>query len=280
MKRPRVPSRQFRRLNAPKPPLGVADAYQALIANWLERRQEAILRVISKDWHKNPRAFSGRVTEHNAGRKDAATGFIHKVLEDIDIELVETFSPEALAGDLAIFAARVNKKGLLEFQRTIGISVRDPSLGVGHLLDAWRTKNVDLITSLAGKQLDTITDTLGEAEAGAWRVEELRGKLQEDFGVTKSKADLLARDQTLKLNGQITKQRQTNAGISRYIWTSSGDERVRPMHDELDGTMQTWGDPPVTSEDGATNEPGQDYQCRCTAFPVLDELVDETAEDG
>lgn len=47
------------------------------------------------------------------------------------------------------------------------------------------------------------------------------------------------------------------------------------MHQELDGTEQSWDDPPVTNEDGDRNHPGEDYQCRCVAYPILDELDGE-----
>jgi SPP1 gp7 family putative phage head morphogenesis protein len=70
--------------------------------------------------------------------------------------------------------------------------------------------------------------------------------------------------------------RQTQAGISEYEWSTSGDERVRSSHDELDGTRQSWDDPPVTNDDGDTNHPGEDYQCRCVAIPVLPDIGDLT----
>ena len=119
------------------------------------------------------------------------------------------------------------------------------------------------------RRLEEMRETLTKAEAGAWRVEDLRKQIQADFDVTKSKADLLARDQVLKLNGQLTQLRQQNAGISEYDWSTSGDERVREIHGDLDGTRQSWDSPPIVSEDGRREHPGGDYQCRCVAIPVI-----------
>jgi SPP1 gp7 family putative phage head morphogenesis protein len=118
-----------------------------------------------------------------------------------------------------------------------------------------------------------IRDVLDDAWTKGERVEVMREKLQERFGVSESRADLIARDQTLKLNAEITQTRQTAAGVQKYVWTTSGDERVRDMHSELDGQTFDWNDPPVTNEAGDRNHPGGDYQCRCTAMPVLDELA-------
>lgn len=96
--------------------------------------------------------------------------------------------------------------------------------------------------------------------------------------MTASKAELLARDQTLKLNAAISRTRQQAAGISKYYWTTVGDERVRKMHDDLDGKLFSWDDPPITNEAGDHNHPGEDYQCRCTASPYLPEF-EESQED-
>ncbi len=133
--------------------------------------------------------------------------------------------------------------------------------------------NVSLIKSLVGYQIDDIQKLLESSEATGLRVEELRKQIQDRFDVSKSKADLLARDQTLKLNGAITQARQRNAGVEKYVWTTSGDERVREEHAALEGQVFSWDNPPPPGH------PGEDYQCRCTAFPILEEFDDTTGLD-
>lgn len=152
-----------------------------------------------------------------------------------------------------------------EVRKLIGI----PSVVPKKLRDAFREENVKLITSIAEEQLDQLTEVLDVGFREGKRVETIRGEIEERFGVARSRADLIARDQVLKLNGQMTEARQTAAGIEEYVWSSSSDERVRPMHAELDGTRQRWDDPPETNDDGERNHPGGDYQCRCVAIPVL-----------
>jgi SPP1 gp7 family putative phage head morphogenesis protein len=102
------------------------------------------------------------------------------------------------------------------------------------------------------------------------RVEEIRAQIQERLNVTRSRAELIARDQTLKVYGQIQEARQTDAGIEEYDWSTSDDERVRESHAALDGTRQRWDSPPVVDErTGRREHPGGDFQCRCAAIPVL-----------
>jgi len=148
-------------------------------------------------------------------------------------------------------------------QRTVS------NLVARNVIDQFRTRNVALVQTLVGKQLDDLKVTLAKPANVNLHPSALRPVLQQRFGVSASRAELWARDQTLKLHGQITEQRYQAAGVTEYIWTSSGDERVRESHADLDGTQQTWANPPVTNDAGDTNNPGLDYECRCTAYPVI-----------
>jgi SPP1 gp7 family putative phage head morphogenesis protein len=58
-------------------------------------------------------------------------------------------------------------------------------------------------------------------------------------------------------------------GAHDYIWTSQNDDRVRTLHRLLNGTRQSWDDPPVCGTHGFRGAPGEPAGCRCTPFPVL-----------
>lgn len=251
----RIPSRAVRRRNGFKPPTGVAMSYMALFRKYIDKYQRAALPKILAAYEKRMRLHL-----------DA-----HRI--PLPIKTQEIFEDPALTTDIRTLAARVNSRNKIDFRRVVGISPHSEA-GTGAAIEAFRERNVNLFKSIAGDELDRMSEILDEAERGAWTVETLGKSLEAEFEVTKSKADFWARDQVLKLNGQLTQMRQTNAGVTKYIWTTSGDERVRETHAELDGTTQSWSDPPVVSEDGSTGNPGDDYQCRCTAFPILDEVDD------
>lgn len=286
----RIPSYQRRRLHSPKPPLATVAAYQTLLRRWLNAFDVHLEDLFLSGWEQNPIHFSGEVPRTDA-KTPPGSSFVRKRLGQAEVILEEAFAPGSpLSRDIRVLAARVNKKGDVEFRRLVGISPRK-DLGVGAALDVFRDKNVALIKSLVGTQLDEITEILANAEVNALRVEDIRKQLQDRFGVNKSKADLLARDQVLKLNGDLTQTRQMAVGITRYIWTTAGDERVRGtpggkwpkgLHYDLDGTVHDWNNPPICALDGRRGHPGQDYQCRCIAYPVLPELEDEgpPAVDG
>ena len=52
--------------------------------------------------------------------------------------------------------------------------------------------------------------------------------------------------------------------VDRYIWRTRDDSRVRAAHAEYDDHIFLWSDPP----DGG--HPGQGWNCRCTAEPIID----------
>ena len=96
------------------------------------------------------------------------------------------------------------------------------------------------------------------------------GLIQRTYSVDRRHAQLLARDQIAKLNGDITQQQQQDAGVVEYVWSTSGDSRVRPSHAALNHKRFRWDDPPVVDEKtGRRCHPGKDYQCRCCALPVF-----------
>jgi SPP1 gp7 family putative phage head morphogenesis protein len=92
----------------------------------------------------------------------------------------------------------------------------------------------------------------------------LTAKLEERFRVSQSRAKLIATDQVGTLNAKITQERQTSLGIEEYTWSSSDDERVRPLHQQLDDTVRRWDDPHPTE-----GHPGEPIGCRCSAIPVI-----------
>lgn len=277
----KVPSHQHRRLHSPKAPVATVVAYQTVLRKWLSVFDKHVEAIFLEGWDRNPAHFSGEVPRADALNAPGST-YVRKRLGQAEIILEEAITPGSqLSKDIRVLAARVNNKGDIEFRRLVGISPRK-DLGVGAALDVFRDNNVAMIKSLAGTQLDEITGILANAEIGALRVEDVRQQIQDRFSVSKSKADLLARDQILKLNGDLTKTRQTAIGITQYIWTTSHDERVRGtpdgkwpkgLHFDLDGTIHDWAHPPICSLDGRRAHPGGDYQCRCIAFPVLPELT-------
>ena len=139
-------------------------------------------------------------------------------------------------------------------------------------------ENIELITSISADYFDELETVLGDnwENVGDWG--EAVADVMHLGDVTQSRAELIARDQTLKMNSRFNQARQESLGVTRYIWTTVGDDRVREAHQDLEGTEHEWDDPP-TDADGNTGHPGDcGVNCRCAADPVLD-LGDEDADE-
>jgi len=102
------------------------------------------------------------------------------------------------------------------------------------------------------------------------RAETLVRTIEHDFGVSLNKAKFLARQETSLLMSQYREDRYKSAGVQKYRWLTSGDERVRGYHKRLNGKIFTWDNPPVVDATGRRAHPGQDFGCRCIASPIIE----------
>ena len=137
-------------------------------------------------------------------------------------------------------------------------------------------ENVALITSIPEQYLSQVGEVVSQAWEKGTRWETLVKQIAERGEVAESRAALIARDQTSKLNAAFNEVRQTGLGIDKYTWSTSLDERVRPEHEDLEGKICRWNDPPIV--DGEAVHPGEAINCRCVALPILD--VDEVPGGG
>ena len=216
----------------------------------------------------------------NAARTDARKPRIPK-------PTIQTLPPEPIRNRLLStdWDELVDRSGLNGLLDRIGRSLADRNQtyfntlakvpvprvpGQAAMIADFRARNIDLIKSAGVKQVGQINDVISAGNAAGLRHEEISQQIQDRIGVGESQANLIARDQTLKFNSSIHTAQATAAGSTDFTWSTSHDGAVRPTHRELDGKRFRYDDPPVTNDDGDRNLPGEDYQCRCVAIPVID----------
>lgn len=157
-------------------------------------------------------------------------------------------------------------------QGTLGIKADAHSPRVQAALAKGRDDARDLIAS-ASKDLDADLDAvLLDPDNFGLRVEELRDMLLERGGVSESRAELIARDQTLKTNAAVARAGHEDAGFTHFAWSTAMDERVRPEHEILEGQVFSY------AEGSPEGLPGDPVNCRCVALPVDDGYTEE--DDG
>ena len=173
-----------------------------------------------------------------------------------------------------LMAANTAAFNKAQFRRTvksvIGVDPLTAEPWLRDMLSTTVTANVSLIKNIGEQTAVQVEQLVTTALRNGTGQDDLAGQIQERFNVSDRRATLIARDQVSKLNGDLTKQRQTDIGVRRYIWRTAGDERVRDSHEAHEGKTYDWNDPPAD-----TGHPGDDINCRCFAEADLDDLLTE-----
>ena len=205
---------------------------------------------------------------------------IHRQVGWLDMQLETVITSSNLSTIIDATGAAVDRWNRVELQRVTAIDLRAEIPGMAERINSWRDLNVGLIDSgirgsdaMTGRRslLADISETIERAHAEGLRVEDLAGRIRDRFDVSDSRAELIARDQVLKLNAQVNQHRQRAVGVTHYRWRTSRDERVRDSHRVLDGQIISWDAPPQVSEDGRREHAGNDFQCRCVSEPIIPE---------
>jgi SPP1 gp7 family putative phage head morphogenesis protein len=175
---------------------------------------------------------------------------------------------EAAKDTISKVASKVNQVSFVSFAKqfktakSVDLFRSEPWLK--DEVKAFTAENVRLIKGIGTQTADRIqtlvTDAVKKGESAKTTLKEA---LMKEFDYGENRAALIARDQVGKLNGEITRIRQTAAGVEEYTWTTVGDSRVRPAHQHLNGKVFSWDNPP------SEGHPGQPIRCRCIAQPIF-----------
>lgn len=254
----------------------------------LQRRMRLTARVTEEGIDEILRAYGDEIDA--LARGDSEAGIVRAITREIigirlavqglwtDREITD-FATE-IAGQVDMFETRQTAR---QWSSVMGV---DPLFGdrlTQSLIREFSMQNLRLIKDIPDQFLSQVQDGLVDAVRRGQRAETFQGVIQERLGVAESRAKLIARDQIGSIASGITETRQRELGVTRYRWSTSQDERVvgnpsglypeatnpemHGNHWEREGQIFEWSDPP---EDG---HPGRAIQCRCTADPVVDDLL-------
>lgn len=198
----------------------------------------------------------------------------------VDEELKKAFPDSTLTKWAQSMAGHVNKgskKNMAKVASKVGLDIeplmhdRDLSPWVQNIVE----ENVGLIRSIPKTHQVTFKNGLVAMITGDAPQDQIRKMVQKNFGLTRNQARLIARDQVGKLNGKINQYRQEQLGGKRYVWKGNNDGRERKDHVRLNNTTQYWSKPPVVDKkSGRRAHPGEDFQCRCRAEMVLEDVLE------
>lgn len=164
----------------------------------------------------------------------------------------------------------------------VGIDVFGDSPKLQDILSASIADNTRLITTIPEQYLNQVQSIVMSNMRSGLRPSSIVKQISSQFGVSERRAALIARDQTSKANGELSKQRQEDTGFQYFKWQDSDDVRVRDDHEKLANQDIGYGkgvyrwDKPPKNKKGVTIIPGSDINCRCVAIPVTSRQVAES----
>lgn len=270
-RRPRRPPRMIR-------PAAIQRLYAAAIVEIVNRLEKLVVERILPALPSL--SASAAQLRPDSARADAWTEEAERLIATLKLDFSRgRRQPEELAEGFADDIGAWNDKEWRKVLRSVvGVEIFQAEPWLVPELRAWAKENAALITSLEDNAIREVERwTFAGLRAGQ-RHEEIAAKIRDRLGASRSRAALIARDQTAKLNANITERRQRAVGVEQYVWRTSLDERVRgnptgkypnarPSHWAREGKTYKWSKPPV---DG---HPGQPINCRCTAEPDLSGLL-------
>jgi SPP1 gp7 family putative phage head morphogenesis protein len=191
---------------------------------------------------------------------------IDKILSDV--------SPEELAGKLHIETHF--DKALYKVESTFQKSVKKiaiaPELSISareRIASEWQD-NIRLhISDFTKAETDALRTKIKENVFKGDRYGQMVKTIEGSYGVSSNKAKFLARQETALLMAKYKQTRYEAAGVNWYRWVCIKDAKTRPAHAALNGKIFRWDSPPVVDAMGDRKNPQQDYNCRCSARPMV-----------
>ena len=273
-------------------------------AVWKAYRDELIDKIVNK-WKSAAErivierlpAIARQVAADQPGQRlDAWPDDITVLIEQLrgDYDVLSHQSREIAHGTFRMVNALSHQQWYAHAKRVLGLDLMSLEPWIQNEAKAWTQENVSLITKLQADTVEDINRVVTSGFRTGKRVKSIRDEIlgtdldKGVFNKVETRAQLIARDQSSKLWGDLNKHRQEEIGVSLYIWRTSDDERVRSTHDNLDDKYCSWDDPTVyadTLEDAIAGRwkqrssinayvgfPGEDFQCRCYAEAVFETL--------
>jgi SPP1 gp7 family putative phage head morphogenesis protein len=151
----------------------------------------------------------------------------------------------------------------------LGVNVFRSEPFLAPLAEGWIAENTSLIKSLPKQLHGAVHGVVQRGVMSGDTVQVIKDRIRAQWDISENRAKLIAQDQTLKLNANLTRYRVQSVGVTKYIWRTVNDSRVRPQHADRNGNTYSFGV-------GANGEnPAEPVRCRCRAEPIFHDSDDE-----
>lgn len=247
----------------------------------VERDYQRTLRAIAKALHEATMSRMEMIKALSIRRQDETNSeYVLRLIKEAYIAMGTTAKALARAARIAEQVRGFNQQEFYSVLRSalkVDIFVAEPELRP--LMEEWAAENVRLIQTIPDQYFNQLQGIVSRGLMQGTLADDMADEIQDLYGVTNRRAQLIARDQVASLNGMITEKRQKAIGVTFYQWSTSRDARVRDSHADREGRFYAWSGTGAAGiefngkkvlEPPRDGPPGVPIYCRCVAYPVID----------
>jgi len=243
-----------------------ANAYYKRCLPLLKDLHETTLKAMQPalDWYRVSREFEVTTDAYT----DSSPAFFRKAKEKFEAAIKQAEQDSKWSNKSV---AKVVKPSFKDTENVVKGNLKRQKVPAPHPdpkhQAEYLQQNIELIQTIPQRSFSTLARMIDKHLEGNATVETLAKTIESRYGVTQSQAALIAKDQVQKLNSQLTHDAFVEAGVTKGIWRTSEDERVREAHQEVNGKSYDLEE--GLEVDGETTFPGMPINCRCFCEPIL-----------
>jgi SPP1 gp7 family putative phage head morphogenesis protein len=245
-----------------RPSAALQAAYQARLDRMIAAMNRDTQRQVKATYRANPPEMAQDESSAAALRRLMAG--LGRKWEARFNEFAQTwgrkFTRDAASATDRAFAANARKAGLtVRFQITRAMN---------DVMQATIGEQVSLIRSIPEEYLKDVEGSVMRSVQIGRDIGGLAAELEKNYGITRRRAETIARDQNNKATASMTRVRQQEIGITHAVWLhSAGGKQPRPSHVAFSGKQYEIARGAFL--DGVWTWPGVEINCRCVPKSVL-----------
>ncbi|CAI9399209.1 hypothetical protein CCAJJPOJ_00172 [Lelliottia sp. T2.26D-8] len=254
--------------------------YNAGDIRWYQRELLAEIRAMNDDVKRQVMdiILANPLAEDSKLAMDAnPVQLVKRALDALARKWVDRFINKAspISDDLVKKTESAVDRGLLASARKDSLTINIQwTPAMTEKVDAIIAENVSLIRSIPEKYFTEVEGMVYRAVAKGGDRKQLADDIEREFGkrngITRRRAEFIARDQTRKATSALSSARQQAAGITEGEWVHSGGGHApRKSHVKAGKERKRFKLSEGCLIDGEYVMPGQLPNCGCTWKPVL-----------
>ena len=180
---------------------------------------------------------------------------------------------DQIIGGIDKAAGDTLKQSLKQLSGGVTLKTDEMPAALKQAVSAAIAENVTLIKSIETQYHTQIEGAVMRSlQPGGRGLADVTEALQKYEGITDRRRNIIAKDQTRKIQASISIERAKSAGIKKFKWLHSrGGSEPRADHVAMSGNVYSYDDPPVIDRrTGERGFPGQAINCRCQMVPVIE----------